>query len=180
MRSSKGFSSSLVLMTASLALLNVPKGAAAWPRGGPDPTSASTEDKSAPLSQEQTFQMLAAKIPSRQIEAFARRDGVDFKVTPELERDLRKAGATESLVQLLKKMGNAPPPAQDTGPAGSAEISTLLQTAEDALTRKDFAEAAKASKALIAKQPDMPGAWFDLGFADTGLHQPVEAFKAYQ
>jgi hypothetical protein len=37
--------------------------------------------------------MLQATVPSQQIEAFARKDGVDFKVTPALERDLRKAGA---------------------------------------------------------------------------------------
>ena len=54
--------------------------------------------------------MLQAGVPSRQIEAFARKDGVDFKVTPALERDLRKAGATESLIQLLKKLGNGPAP----------------------------------------------------------------------
>ena len=55
--------------------------------------------------------MLQAGVPSRQIEAFARKDGIDFKVTPALERELRKAGATESLIQLLKKLGNAPAPA---------------------------------------------------------------------
>ena len=56
--------------------------------------------------------MLQAGVPSRQIEAFARQDGIDFKVTPALERDLRKAGATESLIQLLKKLSNAPAPRQ--------------------------------------------------------------------
>ena len=54
--------------------------------------------------------MLQAGVPSRQIEAFARKDGIDFKVTPALERDLRKAGATERLIQLLKKLGNATRP----------------------------------------------------------------------
>ena len=65
---------------------------------------ATCEEKEAPLSQEQTLNMLQAGIPSQQIEAFARKDGIDFKVTPELERDLRKAGATERLIQLLKKL----------------------------------------------------------------------------
>ena len=144
------------------------------------PAPALGEEKSARLSQEQTFNMLQAGVPSRQIEAFARKDGVDFKVTPALERDLRKAGATESLIQLLKKMGNETASAQPPVAADSAELSALLQTAEDALTRKDFAEAVKALKAAVAIQPGMPDAWFNLGYAYTGLHEPEEAVKAYQ
>ena len=62
-----------------------------------------SEEKEAPLSQEQTLHMLQAGVPSRQIEAIARKDGVDFRVTPALERDLRKAGASDGLILLLKK-----------------------------------------------------------------------------
>jgi tetratricopeptide (TPR) repeat protein len=144
------------------------------------PLPALSDEKSAPLSQEQTFSMLQAGIPSQQIEAFARKDGVDFKVTPALERDLRKAGATEKLIQLLKKMGNEPASAQHPAPADAGELSALLHTAEDALTRKDFAQAVKALQAVVAKQPSMPEAWFNLGYAYTGLHEAGEAEKAYQ
>jgi tetratricopeptide (TPR) repeat protein len=124
--------------------------------------------------------MLQAGVPSREIEGFARRDGVDFKVTPALERDLRKAGAAESLIQLLKKLGNGPGPAQPPTSAGSTELSGLLHTAEEALERKEFAEAVKALKSVVAIQPHMPEAWFNLGYAYTGLHEPDEAVKAYQ
>ncbi len=122
--------------------------------------------------------MLQAGVPSRQIEAFARKDGIDFQVTPALEHDLRKAGATESLILLLKKLGNAPahPPAT----AESEELSGLLRTANEALTRKDFPEAVKALKAIIATKPDIPEVWSDLGYAYTGLNQPDDAAKAYQ
>src|SRR5208282_5674465 len=83
------------------------------------PAPARGEERSAPLSQEQTLKMLQAGVSSRQIETFARRDGVDFKVTPALERDLRKAGATEGLIQLLKMLGSGPAPAPPVAPAGS-------------------------------------------------------------
>jgi tetratricopeptide (TPR) repeat protein len=174
----------LAITAVSLALLipaqRAARALAGWPGAGPSLLPASSEEKSAPLSQEQTLKMLQAGVPSRQIEAIARKDGVDFKVTPALERDLRKAGATEGLIQLLKKLGNAPAPAQPPAPADSTELPALLHTAEDALARKDFAEAAKALKAVVGKQPDMPEAWFNLGYAYTGLHEPEEAVKAYQ
>jgi Flp pilus assembly protein TadD len=140
--------------------------------------AASREEKEAPLSQEQTFNMLQAGVPSRQIEGFARKDGIDFKVTAAMERDLRKAGATESLILLLKKLSAVP--AQPSAPAASEESSALLRQADDALTRKDYAEAVKALKTVTTSHPDMAPAWFDLGFAYAGLHQPDEAVKAYQ
>jgi tetratricopeptide (TPR) repeat protein len=143
------------------------------------PAPAQGQEKSAPLTQEQTVSMLQAGVPCGQIAAIARRDGVDFKVTPALEGDLRKAGATEALIQLLKKLGNASS-AQSSAPAGSDDISPLLHTAEDALARRDFAAAVKALEAAVAKQPDRPEAWFNLGYAYTGLHQPEEAAKAYR
>ena len=109
------------LVTAiSLALLLSPMGTACALAGRPEAhppfPPASSEEKSAPLSQDQTLKMLQAGVPSRQIEVFARRDGVDFKVTPSLERDLRKAGATESLIQLLKKLGTGPAPVKPLPP----------------------------------------------------------------
>jgi tetratricopeptide (TPR) repeat protein len=184
MRSSTGQPTSLAITAVALALLIPAQAArcalAGRPAAGPSLLLGSSEEKSAPLSQEQTLKMLQAGVPTRQIEAFARRDGVDFKVTPALERDLRKAGATEGLIQLLKKIGNGPVPAPPPAPADTPELSALMHTAEDALTRKDFAEAAKALKAVVAKQPAMPEAWFNLGYAYTGLHEPEEAVKAYQ
>jgi len=172
-------------VTALLPALLIPPQGAVWalagrPCSSPSLLSDSGEEKGAPLSQEQTLKMLQAGVPSRQIEAFVRRDGVDFKVTPALERDMRKAGATEGLIQLLKKIGNAPVATQAPVPPESAELSALLHTAEDALNRKDFGEAVKALKAVIAKQPSMPEVWFNLGYAYTGLDEPEEAVKAYQ
>ena len=184
MRSSTGQLISLAIAAVWLALLIPAEGAAGAlagrPGAGPSFLPQSSEEKSAPLSQEQTLKMLQAGVPSRKIEEFARQDGVDFKVTPALERDLRKAGATESLIQVLKKLGNSPAPAQPPAPVGSDDSSALLRTAEEALTRKDFADAAKALKAFVAKQPGMPEAWFNLGYAYTGLHEPDEAVKAYE
>ena len=124
--------------------------------------------------------MLQAGVPSAQIEKFARDDGIDFKVTPAVERDLRKAGASERLILLLKKLSVAAITESPKAPAASSESSALLAQADDALTRKDYPTAVKALKTVIASQPDMVPAWFDLGFAYNGLHEPEDSIKAYQ
>ena len=117
----------------------------------PSPTSSA--EKEAPLTQEQTFKMIQAGVPTQQIEKFARDDGIDFKMTPALERDLRKAGAHEHLILLLKKLSAAQATAPPATPSTSPENSSLLKRADDALTRKDYPEAVKALKAIIATQP---------------------------
>ena len=150
------------------------------PAAGPSLLPASSEEKGAPLSQEQALKMLQAGVPSRQIEAFARKDGIDFKVTPGARTRLAQSGSHREPHPVAEKAGQRARPRSPAAPAGSADLSALLRTAEDALTRKDFAEAVKALKAVVANQPDMPEAWFDLGYAYTGLHEPDEAVKAYQ
>ena len=123
--------------------------------------------------------MLQGKVPSRQIEDFARRDGIDFKMTPEIERDMQKAGATQSLIQLLEKLSNHPVAAPAAGPSPD-DPAVLLKPAEDALTRRDYEAARKAAQSVVDAHPEMAPAWFDLAFAEAGLHQTDAAVKNYQ
>jgi tetratricopeptide (TPR) repeat protein len=62
----------------------------------------------------------------------------------------------------------------------SSKTESLLHEAEDALTRHDYAAAEKALKAVVKLQPDMGAAWFNLGYAYTGLHQDDDAVQAYR
>ena len=73
--------------------------------------------------------------------------------------------------QTSRKPAPSPPP---------DDISALLKTAQDALDHKDFEAAAKSLKSVVASQPDLVAAWFDLGYAESGLHQNDEAAKDYQ
>ena len=86
MRSFKGHLTSLAITAGWLALLISVAGFTLYPRSpalcGFLLAPAASEEKDAPLSQEQTLKMLQAGVPIRQIEAFARKDGIDFKVTP--------------------------------------------------------------------------------------------------
>ena len=62
----------------------------------------------------------------------------------------------------------------------SADVPTLLHTAQDALGRNDFAAAADALKQVVAAQPTLTAAWFNLAYAYTGLHEQEEAVAAYR
>ena len=61
-----------------------------------------------------------------------------------------------------------------------ADVPTLLHRAQDALAKKDFTAAADALKQVVAAQPTLTAAWFNLGYAYTGLHQQEEAVAAYR
>ena len=81
------------------------------------------------------------------------------------------AGSLSLAGQTSKKP--SPPPPQ-------ADISALLKTAQDSLDHRDFQTAAKSLKIVVASQPDLVAAWFDLGYAESGLHEPDEAAKDYR
>jgi tetratricopeptide (TPR) repeat protein len=61
-----------------------------------------------------------------------------------------------------------------------ADVPQLLRTAQDALSKKDFAAAAEALKQVVEAQPTLTAAWFNLGYAYTGLHRQEEAVAAYR
>ena len=72
-------------------------------------------------------------------------------------------------------------PGQEDAPrAHDADVPTLLRTAQEALGRNDFATAANALKQVVAAQPALTAAWFNLAYAYTGLHKHEEAVASYQ
>jgi tetratricopeptide (TPR) repeat protein len=60
-----------------------------------------------------------------------------------------------------------------------SDVSALLRTAQEALGRNDFATAADVLKRVVEAQPALTAAWFNLGYAYTGLLQHEEAVAAY-
>jgi len=59
-------------------------------------------------------------------------------------------------------------------------MTVLMHDAEQALDRKDYAAAVDRLKLAVQAAPDTVPAWFDLGYAFTGLHQNDEARAAYE
>lgn len=68
--------------------------------------------------------------------------------------------------------------AHSSGP--TPELQTLLQTAQEALGRKDFSTAVKALKSVVQVLPDSAPAWFNLAYAYSGLNQNENAVRTYE
>ena len=95
----------------------------------------------------------------------------------------RIISALGALLVLLALGGNVPLGAQQAAKKAVAEppdIPALLKTASEALNRKDMPAAVQALQAVVKVQPDNGAAWFNLGYAYSGLHQDEEAVQAYQ
>jgi tetratricopeptide (TPR) repeat protein len=60
------------------------------------------------------------------------------------------------------------------------DVPTLLRTAQEALGRNDFATVVDALKQVVEAQPALTAAWFNLGYAYTGLHKYEEAIASYR
>ena len=70
--------------------------------------------------------------------------------------------------------------AQKKTSSNSPDMPALLKTASEALDHKDLPAAVQALKAVVEAQPENAAAWFNLGFAYSGLHQTEEAVQAYE
>ena len=64
-------------------------------------------------------------------------------------------------------------------PAAS-ELSALLNSAQAAIERQDFAAAAQNYQDYLAKKPDDATVHYDLGYVYTALHRPTDARSEYQ
>ncbi|PYV13357.1 MAG: hypothetical protein DMG21_21210 [Acidobacteria bacterium] len=67
-----------------------------------------------------------------------------------------------------------------TGPRPADDVSTLLQAAEQALDRKDYAAAIAPLKKAAQVEPANAAVWFNLGFAFSELAAYPDAVAAYQ
>jgi hypothetical protein len=83
------------------------------------------------LSKTEVVDLLQGAVPPDRIAEIVRKRGIDFQVTPEIERDLRGAGATLELIETLRELAPAPPKPQPLTlkPAAvpAAPVPALLQ-----------------------------------------------------
>ncbi len=73
------------------------------------PARAPGQSTRKPLSKDQTVQLLRGDVPPERVAQLAREQGIDFKITPEIESDLRQAGATDELISTLRELAPKPP-----------------------------------------------------------------------
>ena len=75
-----------------------------------------------PLSKDDVINLLKGDVPARRVEALVREHGIDFQITPETESELRKAGATDPLLAVLRDLGPKPPTLVVTTAPGGAQV----------------------------------------------------------
>jgi hypothetical protein len=63
-----------------------------------------------PLTEGEIMRLLQGSVPPERVGQLAREHGTTFEVTPAVERDLRDAGATPELLEILRQL--SPKPAQ--------------------------------------------------------------------
>ena len=78
------------------------------------PVSAQTQPAPKPFTKDDVVKLLTGNVPVKRLEALVRQRGIDFQLTPELESQLRTAGADDGLIATLKQSGpkavSVPPP----------------------------------------------------------------------
>jgi WD40 repeat protein len=85
---------------------------------------AGAQTRHEPLTEGEIINLLHGEVPSTRLESLARDLGIAFEMSPAIERDLREAGATEPLLQVLREVSakSAAPP--------MLEIHSTPETAE--------------------------------------------------
>lgn len=74
----------------------------------------------------------------------------------------------------------APPHTSKERRSGASDPNQLLGAAQAALRRQDYLGAINDLTPLIKTYPNVADVWFDLAYADTGLHRNDAAVSAYE
>lgn len=75
---------------------------------------AEAQKCSKPLSKDEIINLLNSHVPATRVGDLAQQYGISFALTPETEAQLRKAGATDGLLEALRPQSCAPPPPPPT------------------------------------------------------------------
>ncbi len=77
-----------------------------------------------PLSKEEVIDLLKGYVSPKRVSDLARERGIDFAVTPDVERELRRAGANDALLATLREVApKAPPPKPPAPPVLGIEAT---------------------------------------------------------
>lgn len=74
----------------------------------------------------------------------------------------------------------SPTPKHRVANAETQTLNSLLDAAQQAIDRQDYASAAQNYQDYLAKKPDDATVHYDLGYTYTALHKPSEAKSEYQ
>ncbi len=86
-----------------------------------------------PYTKDAIVGMLKGEVAPQRLAVLARQRGIDFQITSVVESELRRAGATDSLLATLRKLAPAPPappPAQiviQTAPSAQVYVDHVFK-----------------------------------------------------
>ncbi len=96
---------------------------AIWTLGIPQALPAQTTKE---LSKEDIIKLLDAEVASRRIEALVEERGVLFELTPEIEQELRRAGANADLIEVIRTNAKPPAPAELVVESNSGDTEVFV------------------------------------------------------
>ena len=79
------------------------------------PLSLEAQTSRKALTKNEVIELLESSVPPARVEQLARQYGLAFSLTPDVETELRDAGATDELVDALRSL--VPKPPLSTSPA---------------------------------------------------------------
>lgn len=91
---------------------------------------------SRPYSKEAIVGLLKGEVSPKRIAALARQRGIDFVITPKVESELRRAGATAELLATLREIAHKPPAPQIETPrrvVSAPAAGTVRENPKDGL-----------------------------------------------
>jgi hypothetical protein len=80
------------------------------------------QQRSKPLTKQEVISLLKGEVSHSRIEDLAREKGIAFQVTPQVERELRAAGADDSLLRALRSASKTSP-RESTPPAETPDAA---------------------------------------------------------
>jgi PEGA domain/PDZ domain len=91
---------------------------------------AAAQQSHKPLSEKDVINLLTNDVRSDRVGAFAKEFGITFQVTPDVEKELREAGATDELIGMLKALApNAPAQPPEAAPPAPNTAQTATPVA---------------------------------------------------
>lgn len=105
-----------------------------------------------PYSKEAIVGLLKGEVSPNRVAMLARQRGIDFQITPEVESELRRVGATDSLVATLRELAPTPP----KPPEKPAEIVVQTSPGAEVYVDDQFEGRAGPEGRLVVPNPS-PG-----------------------
>lgn len=112
--------------------------------------NAHAQEAQRPYSKDEIVRLLKGDVSPKRVAVLARQRGIDFHITPEVESELRQAGATDSLLATLREIAPKLYPAPSEKPA---EIAVQTSPGAEVYLDDQFAGRASPQGRLVIQNP---------------------------